>query len=130
MTPFTGPRIIQADDIPSLFPGFPTNLNNFLAASNPIFAGYYQDSPACVAGFVPQQRSGTTLLWGWTTPIINAHPLIHVRFAARLIRRALCFYPTVIGYCSRDKAHWIKLLGGITEPGPDDHLFFTIGDPL
>ena len=122
----TGPRLIQADDIPVWFPTFPADLEPFLAASNPIYAGFYHDTPACIAGFIPQQTSGTALLWGWTTPIIDAHPLIHARWARRLIARIHPVYPTITGYCSISKSHWIRLLGATTTLGPKGYLHFAI----
>ena len=122
----TGPRLIQADMVPVWFPKFPADLEPFLAASNPIYAGFYLDEPACIAGFIPQQHSGEALLWGWTTPIISAHPLVHARWARRLIARVHTVYPRIIGYCSTDKLHWISLLGATTTPAANGYLHFIL----
>src|SRR5271165_1618240 len=122
----TGPRLIQASEILSVFPDFPEELAHFPEASNPIFAGYHRDQPACIAGFIPQQTSGEVLLWGWTTSLIAEHPLIHARWARRLIARVHQVYPTIIGYCSLDKRHWIELLGGTTQLYDFHFLAFRI----
>ena len=125
----TGPRLIQQDMVPVWFPTFPSDLEPFLAASNPLYAGFYQDQPACIAGFVPQQRSGEALLWGWTTPLIDAHPLVHARWARRLIDRVHPVYPTIVGYCAQSKLRWIRLLGGRIAPAANGYLYFTIEAP-
>lgn len=112
-----------------LFPDLPEELYVFLRYSTPLLAGYYNSSPACLAGLCPATLlSDTAYIWGWSTDIVEAHPIIYARWARRLVAKALTLYPYLVGHCYRHKWKWLRSLGAeITSVDGDLFTFHIKG---
>lgn len=104
-------RVIQAEAIRRLFPDFPSDLDSFVATTNPILAGFYNAQPACIVGIIPQRESGVAGIWSWNTPLVFEHPLLYAREVHRLIRRIHQLYPVIFGGCISSDHRWLTSLG-------------------
>lgn len=81
--------------------------------SSHILAGFYGDELLCIIGFIPRHfLSDEAYIWMQTMPAANNHKLMVGRHAKAVVRRALEYYPKIIGHCfNAASARWLQTLG-------------------
>ena len=81
--------------------------------SEVLLAGMYRDEALGFLGFVPVTLiSDSAYMWGWVSPVGQAHPLLIARYSRAVVASALDRWPIIIGNClTRQAVQWLSWLG-------------------
>lgn len=105
--------MINSGDLWRLFPMAPSRLIEFAADADPMYAWLVESVPACVLGLTPTTFDfGAAYIWGWNTPLVEAHRMAYALNVRRLLKEQLKRWPLLLGHCTEAKRRWIESFGG------------------
>jgi len=86
-----------------------------LLQSSHIYVGLIDDRLVCIFGLItPTLLSERAYLWLYTTPEVEAHKFIFVRYSQRVLEQLLKQYPDIQGHVlshREDSKQWLRWLG-------------------
>lgn len=103
-------QILQPQEIPETSPVY----REFIDASDPIIALYYDGELAATVGFIP--FPDRTYLWMDKTSLAMAHPRTSARWSKRIVDLMLTRYPIIVGHSNPESTHWLQFLGAAINP--------------
>lgn len=105
-------------------------LDACLGFATHLWVGSINGKLTCAWGLVPPSLlSDEAYLWLYSTPAIEDHKFLFVRYSQRVVEEMLKIYPQIVGVTAigaRDSIRWLKWLGAKFDEPRGSHLPFVI----
>ena len=111
-------------------PNAEQRLRKWLAQSEQVWLGMYDDKVACAWGLVPPSLiSNRAYLWLLTTDLVEKHKFLFIRHSQVVMEEALKDYDTIIGHVAvgnEAARKWLRWLGAGIGPPENGYSVFKI----